>query len=118
MSLQYCIDMARSIPFIRDQKRLFAVVLDKKNRIVSEASNSYTLTHPKQFKAAKRVGLDDKIYCHAELLALIRDKSRRGVKLIVARVTADGKPANAKPCVICETLLKEFKNIQSVEYTI
>ena len=40
MSLEYCVAKACEMPFIRDQKRLFAAVLDKRNRIISEGSNS------------------------------------------------------------------------------
>lgn len=115
--LNYTISKARDIPYISGQYRLFAVVLDRKNRIVSEASNSYTSTHPKQFEAAKRVGKPEKVYCHAEALALIRSKGK-GCKLVVARVKSDGAVANAKPCDVCNELIRQHGGIISVEYTI
>lgn len=105
------------MPFVKDQKRLYAVVTDKRNRIISEGSNSYIKTHPIQSRAAKQVGLDNKIYCHAELVALIRSKGK-GNKLHVARVDSKGTPCNAAPCLICQQLIKEHGNIHSVEFTV
>lgn len=117
-SLEYALDKARELPYKRGEQRHYAIVLDKKNRIVSEAANSYTKTSPKMAYAANKVGLPEKICLHSEALALFRDKNRLGVKLIVVRVLADGTPANSKPCKVCEFLIKEHKNIMSVEYTV
>lgn len=115
--IEYCIENASKIKYVKGQERLYAVVLDKRGRIVSEAANSYIKTHPKQYYAAKKVGKPHKQYCHAEALALLRSKGK-GVKLVVARVNRKGKPLLAKPCPVCEQLIKEHGGIQSVEYTV
>lgn len=115
--LDYCIEKANKIKYVKGQERLFAVVLDKRGKIISSAANSYVKTHPKQYYAAKKVGKPYKQFCHAEALALLRSKGK-GVKLVVARVNRQGDPLLAKPCDICCQLIKEHGNIQSVEFSI
>lgn len=115
--LDYCIKMASAMPYERGKMRLYCVVLDRKNRVVSEGKNSYTRSHVKHFNAAKKVGLELKIYCHAESLALIRSRGK-GCKLVVARVNSFNQPVNATPCPICALMCKEHGGIISVEHTI
>lgn len=118
MNIQYAINKASSLPFVKGQKRLFAVILDKKNRIVCEASNSYSQTHTTQFHYGKRTGNPHACYLHAEIAALLKDKNRRGVKMIVARVDSKGRPCLAAPCVACQLALKEASYIKSIEFTV
>lgn len=115
--LEYALKKAREAPYISGQYRLFACVLDKKNRIVAESHNSYVCTHPKQFKIAKRLGKPLKTYLHAEMAAIIKSKNK-GCKLVVARVTSDGQAANAKPCCICEEAIRLHGGIKSIEYSV
>lgn len=117
MNIQYCIEQAKLLPVIRGQKRLFAVVLDKRNRLVSQGANSYTKTSSRQYKAAKKVGLPEKQCLHAEAVALFRSKGK-GVKLIVARVDNQGNACMAKPCSVCCELIKVHSGILSVEHTV
>lgn len=117
MSLEYCVAKACEIPFIRDQKRLFAVVLDKRNRVVSEGSNSYTKTSSRQYHAAKRVGMPQKVCLHAEAVALFKSKGK-GCKLIVARVDSKGVPCMSKPCDVCMELIRLHGGIKSIEFTV
>lgn len=117
MSIDFCIQKAKEIPYRKGQKRHFAAVLDKRGRVVSCGHNSYVKTSPKAFKAAKRVGREHACYLHAEIRALYLDKHRKGVKLVVARVGANGEPMYSEPCCICKEALKDFPNIKSVEYT-
>lgn len=114
--LDYCIQKAREIPYVRHQQRHYAVVVDGRGRIVSEGSNSYQKTHPQMAKVSKRLGLV-KEFCHAEQLALLRAKGR-GCKLYVVRVDRNGNPQNSNPCPVCSFLIKESGNIKSVEYTV
>jgi len=116
-SLEYCIEKAKQLPFIKGQKRFWCVILDKRGRIIAEASNNYLKTSAAQYRAAKRVGLEDKCYLHSESHALIKSKGR-GCTLIVARVLSDGTPANAKPCLVCEEMIKIHGNIKEVRYTV
>lgn len=115
--LELAIKKAGEIAYIRGRQRHFAFVVDKANRIVGKGSNSYVTTHPLMLKAAKRVGLEDKCYIHAELAALISDKHRKGIKLVVARVNSKGDPVNSEPCIVCKELLRSFPNIKSIEYS-
>lgn len=115
--IEYCIAKARELPYVRGQYRHYCVVLDRRGRVVSESANSYVKTSPRAFKAASKVGRPEACYLHSEQRALYLDKKRRGVKLIVARVLADGSPANSEPCEICKIVLQDFPNIASIEYT-
>lgn len=117
--LQYCINRAREQPYIKGQYRHFSVILDKRNRIVSEAANSYTKTNPVMKRAAFRAGIEHKEYLHSEISALSRDKYRRGVKLIVIRIDAKGNLCYSAPCPVCSLHIKEnYPNIKSVEYSV
>ena len=115
-SLEYALQKAREIPYVRKQYRLYAVITDRKGRIIAESSNSYTCTHPKQYYAAKRVGRPFKQYLHAEAATLIKSRGK-GCKLYVARVLSDGTAANAKLCPVCEEMVRLHGGIKSIEYT-
>ena len=56
---------------------------------------------------------------HAEMHALIQcaDKHLQGAEVIVARTRPSGKPGLAKPCGVCESILKR-SGIRRVFYTI
>lgn len=115
--LDYVLERCKTLPYVRGQYRLYAIITDKKGRIIAESANSYTCTHPKQYYAAKRMGKPLKQYLHAEAAALIKSKGK-GCKLIVARVKSDGTPANAKPCCVCEELIRLHGGIKSIEYSV
>ncbi len=117
-SIEYCIQKARELPYVRGQQRHYSVLLDTKGRVVSESANSYVKTSPKSFKAASKAGRPEACYLHAEQRVLYMDKRRRGVKLIVVRVAADGSSCYSEPCEICKIVLKDFPNIKSVEYSL
>lgn len=92
-----------------------AFAYNKKGRLLSIGRNSYIRTHPLQGKYARKVGRPCAIYLHAEMDALI--KAREPVhKLVIVRFTKDGKPANAKPCSICQLAIRDF-NVKIVEHT-
>lgn len=95
---------------------LVATVFDRKGNILSKATNSYQKSHTIQARYAKRVGLEDKIFLHAEIAALIKC---RGIpyKIKIERYSKKGEPLLAKPCPICELAIKEA-GIHIVEYTI
>jgi len=93
-----------------------ATITDKRGRILSQAQNNYTKSHPFQHRIACSVGQPDRIYLHAEIAALIKLKGGTPYKIFVERYTKNGKPANAKPCLVCEQAIK-LKGIHRVEYT-
>ena len=114
--LDLAIKKASQISFKKGEKRLYSIVTDKKGNIVGESANNYCKSHTIQAYYAKRVKLEDKIFLHAEISALIRAKGK-GYKISIARVNSKGIPCNAKPCPICEMALKEH-GIKQVEYTL
>ena len=54
---------------------------------------------------------------HAEMDALLRCGSTEGVDVIVVRSKPSGKPGLAKPCEVCENILRRF-GVRRVFYTI
>lgn len=94
-----------------------AFVYDKHDNLLSVGRNSYVKTHPVQAAAAKRVGMEKRIYLHAEVHALvqIRDWSD-AFKIVVCRFDSEGREVNAKPCPICEYVIKQT-GIKKVEHT-
>ena len=54
---------------------------------------------------------------HAEMHALLRCGSTEGTEVIVARCKPSGKPGLAKPCKICEDILRRF-GVRRVFYTV
>lgn len=97
--------------------RIKAVIKDKKGRILSCGWNSYIKTHPIQAKYANQVNLPLKQYLHAEIHAITRCKDLdKAYSIEVYRYTKDGKPANAKPCKICQKALQDI-GIQHIYHT-
>lgn len=116
--LDRAIEKARQIPYVQGESRVYAIITDEKDRIISEGQNSYTKTHPIQKKIACCVGLPDKEYLHAEMQSIIRSKGR-GCNIFIARVDYKGRPKLAKPCPVCEhAILNEHGNITNIEYTV
>lgn len=102
----------------RQTQNITAVIYDKKGRVLSVGKNSYVKTHPKQAMHANKVGLPEKIFLHAEMDAIIRCRDlSRAHKIIVSRINKKGRYANAKPCPVCQSAIKEA-SIQNVEWTI
>ena len=90
-------------------RKMSAILLDKRNRIISTGVNSYEVTHPKQFYAAliaskkfKTPGLDKKMFLHCELNCLIRAR-KPGHKLVICRIGGHSgiELRNSFCCPIC-----------------
>ena len=96
---------------------LTAVITDKRGMVLSVGKNSYSKTHTFQAKHAAKVGLEKKIYIHAEIDSILhcRDLSKAH-KISVFRYGANGRPLNAKPCPICMSAIEEA-GIKHIEYT-
>lgn len=114
--LDKAIEKCLELPFVKGQRRLYAIVSDKRGNIVGEASNNYTKSHTVQAYYAKKAGLEPKIYLHSEIHALLRARGK-GYKISVARVDSKGNLCYAAPCRICSIAIKE-SGIKQVEYTI
>ena len=88
-------------------QNITAFAYDRKGRILSIGRNSYVKTHPLQARAAKEVGEDYKIYLHAEVAALVKIKNWQKIdKLVVTRYNKNGEPMLAKPCRVCQRVIK------------
>lgn len=77
-------------------KKMGAILLDKRNRVISAGVNSYERTHTQQFYAAitaakkyKKPNLSKKKYLHCEIQTLLKAK-KPGHKLVVCRVGGHG----------------------------
>lgn len=107
---------AREMEYVQGQKRVCAIIVDRKGSILSEGFNSYHKSHPIQYYYAKKAGLPLKIFLHAEIDALNRIKQGTPYKIYIARVDYNGNPMYAKPCPICSEAIKN-SSIETVEYT-
>jgi tRNA(Arg) A34 adenosine deaminase TadA len=92
-------------------------VYDKKGNLLAVGRNSYVKTHPLQAKAAQAVGQAHRIFLHSEIHAIVKIKDwRDAYKIRVVRTGADGRFLNAKPCAICEHVIKQT-GIKKIEHT-
>jgi len=102
---------------VRKRFLIRAKITDRKGNVLSIAENSYSKTHPIQARFANDVGLYHRIFLHAEIAALIKlEKGSKPHKIQIERFHKDGKPANAKPCAVCDAAIRHW-GIKYVEYT-
>jgi deoxycytidylate deaminase len=87
----FAVAMASNAP-----KKMGAILLDKRNRIISAGVNSYEITHTQQFYAAvmaskkyKNPNLSKKLFLHCEINCLLKSK-KPGHKLVICRVGGHG----------------------------
>lgn len=98
--------------------KIKATIYDKNDNVLSSAENNYAKSHPIQARFARDAGQPDRIFLHAEIAALVKlPRNSNPHKIFVERFYKSGKPANAKPCKVCEAALKHY-GIKFVEYTI
>ena len=98
------------------RKKVGALLLNK-GRVVAKGVNQDTKTHPLQARLAELVGLDEKIYLHAEIAALVRCRSDADTIVVARRGGhSGGELRNARPCPIC-TLALEQAGIKHIYYT-
>lgn len=101
---------------MRMLQNITAIIFDKRGRPLSIGKNSYTKTHPLMASTAAKVGQPCRIYLHAEVDALVKCRDiDRAYKMVVMRHNRQGKTMNAKPCLICQSLLSQTK--LKVEHT-
>lgn len=94
-----------------------AIIYDKRGRAISVGKNSYVKTHPYQAECARKVGLPDKQFLHAEIHAIVRCKQlHRAHSISIMRFDSKGNPRNAKPCAVCLSAIKAA-GIKHMEYT-
>ena len=96
---------------------IVATVYDKRGRKLTEGTNSYTKTHTLQAKFAVSVGLDDKVFLHAEISALSKlKKHHKPYRIVVECYKENGDPGLACPCPVCQAAI-ESHGITLVEWT-
>lgn len=95
---------------------IFATAFDKKGRVISKGVNDYRKSHPVMMSLAKSVGLEEKIYLHAEIRALLRARDTPVHTLQIERYDANGEPALAAPCPVCREGLKLF-GVKKIRYS-
>lgn len=94
-----------------------AFVANKKGVILSYGMNSYEKTHPIQARYAELTNNKEHIYLHAEIAALVKNKSKKAKKMYIVRLFRNGQFADASPCPICIAAIKEA-GIQKIIYTV
>jgi tRNA(Arg) A34 adenosine deaminase TadA len=102
------------------RQEITAIIYNKRGQIISIGKNSYKKTHPYQAFHAQKVGLPEKMFCHAEISAILKCKSLKKQHLAhtikVSRFTKNGEEAMAKPCPICQSAIDEI-GIKNIIYT-
>lgn len=99
------------------RQNVTALIYDRRGRIISMGKNSYVKTHPLQAKFANEVGLEHKIFLHAEIDALVKLKDwSRAHKMVITRIGKNGDELLAKPCPVCERAIKSA-GITEIEHT-
>ena len=95
-----------------------AIIRDKHGHVISRANNSYVKTHPLQAELASKVGRPQKVFLHAEVLAILRagDRIDKAYSMEIYRFDHSGKPKLAEPCPICKELIATTP-IKKVLYT-
>ena len=118
-ALDYAATMCDTLPIESGKQRIYAVITDKQGRVLSEAANDYESSCSVQRMYAKASGMEDKVFNHAECLALQRlGRSRsRAYRITVVRLLKNGEMALSAPCRVCRKAIKDF-GIKSVEYSI
>lgn len=101
---------------MKTRHKLTAYCYDRKGRLLSTATNSYSKTHPLQAYFAEKVGHAAKIYLHAEIAAIIKAGGKPIHKLVIMRIGKNHQALNAKPCPVCAEAIKAF-GIKLVSYT-
>lgn len=136
--LKKAISIARSMDETMGAFRMCAIVVDKRDRIISIGMNSYSKTSPIMAKYAKRAvpiaacmadsdfarqyvnssDIQKKTFLHAECHALKQlSKEHKAHKIYIARVNRSGEVGMAAPCPICVAAIKDY-GITAVEHTI
>ncbi len=98
---------------------IYCKIVDKRGRVLSIGVNSYIKTKPLQAKWAAKVHLPHKEFVHAEVDAIAKlpyQHRNKAYAIYIYRFDNQGRPALAKPCIICQTLIKTI-GIKHIYYT-
>jgi len=98
------------------KQKVGAILATKSGLSLVETTNAPTKTHPTQKEYAEKAGSPSSIYLHAEIRALILDKSDNSHTLYVGRINKEGELTMAKPCSVCRRAIQEA-GLERVFYT-
>lgn len=111
--LQKILEIAKKVSKHSDYKYKLGAVIFSSGKIIAIGNNS-TKTNPKLSKIFKHATL------HAEcdaILHCVNPQQLKGSSIFVVRETSEGRPAIAKPCDMCTTMMFEY-GIKMVYWTI
>lgn len=93
---------------MKKRYEILAQVFSRNNRLLSQATNSYTKTHPLQSYFAHKSGdSPSKIYLHAEISALIR-AAKSGKEIHTLRIVSKNSSKLPHPCRTCREAIAAF----------
>ena len=108
-------------------KKMSAMLLDKRNRVISTGVNSYEITHTQQFYAAvmaankyNQPNLKKKLYLHCEINCLLKAR-KPGHKLIICRIGGHGgrELRDSFCCPICYLYItRNHPTIKEIHWSI
>jgi deoxycytidylate deaminase len=117
----YAVAMSSNAP-----KKMGAILLDKRNRIISAGVNSYEITHTQQFYAAvmaskkyKNPNLKKKCFLHCEISCLLKAR-KPGHKLVICRIGGHGgfELRDSFCCPICYLyIINNCKSIKEIHWS-
>lgn len=94
-----------------------ASAINKRGRVISQATNSYQKSNPKQKQFSILAGMSDKrIYLHSEIASLLRARGAYVHTLKIERYDSQGNPKLAWPCPSCQLFIKEY-GVKRVVFT-
>lgn len=115
--IEKAVTLCKKNPVDTGLQRVAAIVTDKRGTILSEGINSYEKTHPLQAQfALKTKKHKERVFLHAEISALVKNKTDRAYRIYVARTHRNNNYALAKPCPVCTLAIKEA-GIKEIVYT-
>lgn len=94
--------------------KIGAIIVDGKYNVISTGYNKRK-THPKQYYYAKSYDVN-KVFLHAEIDALIKNRKQKPHAIVVARKKKNGDNGIAAPCPICRAAIIEA-GIREIIYT-
>lgn len=93
---------------LKTRYKILATCFNKYGIPLSKGENSYKKTHPLQAYFAEKVGHPQRIYLHAEILALIRAGDKKIDRILIERRDKYGNNYPSKPCPICFEAIRAY----------
>ena len=107
--------LANQLPFNKGEQRVWAIITDKRGKILSEAGNTYTKSSPVMKRFGEQAGYPEKEFWHAECRAIHNLPYRASpYKISIARVNRYGELLPSSPCPVCRKAIRKIK-IEVVE---